>query len=137
MPKSKFLETLTFNWPGKVLSLAAAILLYLIIGMVTVSSRSFTVPLEVDIPAGYRVESTVAEAVVLTLTGPEEQIYRVIPEQLRAYADFSGIDGEGTYEKRVLIDTGDSFDTRGTITIVPDPSSVKLYLSPAGGSEAL
>ncbi len=135
MPKSKFLETLTFNWPGKVLSVATAILLYLIIGMVTVSSRSFNVALELDIPAGYTVENTVADAVVLTLTGPEEQIYRVIPEQLRAYADFSGIDGEGTYERRVLIDTGASSDTRGTMTIVPDPSSVKLYLRPAGGSD--
>ncbi len=135
MPKSKFLQGLVYNWPGKILSLAAAILIFLVIQMVTVTERSFSVPLDLLIPSSFIVENTVTQEVRLTIVGQEENLYRILPEQVRAYADFRDAASGGTYERNIILDTSSISAISRQMTFKPEPVSVKLYLSqtaPAG-----
>lgn len=129
MLKSDLLQKMFDNWPVKILSLATALFLFLLIQSVSVSERNFSIPLEVVVGESYEVQSTIPASVRVTLTGPEEQIYRIIPEQISASVDFSDIDAEGTHLRKVGLFVAVENREDGLVTYVSNPEEVKLYLA--------
>lgn len=129
MLKSDLLQKLFDNWPAKILSLATALFLFLLIQSVSVSQRSFSVPLDVVVGESYEVQSTIPASVRVTLTGPEEQIYRILPEQISASVDFSDIAAEGTHLRKVGLSVDIENREDGLVTYVANPGEVKLYLA--------
>ncbi len=138
MPKSKSLQQAAFNWPAKIFSLVAAILIFLVIQVSIASDRSFYIPLEVVVPAQYQVETSFPSQVKITVNGPEDEIFRIIPEQISGRVDFSDVLTEGVHARAVELDTKRVVGISPMVTFRPDPESVKIYLGDVnadGGSE--
>ncbi|MCK5156133.1 MAG: hypothetical protein KAQ69_06840 [Spirochaetales bacterium] len=129
MPSSKFFQSLVYNWPAKILSLVTALLLFFLIQMVSASERSFYIPLEVKIPDNYIVENTAPEQIKLVIKGPEDDIYRIIPEQITSSVDFLDADSDGVHVRKIIIDTELVVGDTEMIIYVLEPDSVKLFLS--------
>ena len=131
MPKNKFMQGLAYNWPAKVLSLVTALLIFFMIQMVSASDRSFYIPLEVRVPDNYIVENTIPEQVKLIIRGPENDIYRIIPEQITVSVDFLDVDtdSDGVHIRNVIINTDMVVGDTDMISYEADPGSVKLFLS--------
>ena len=128
MPKSKFLQQAAFNWPAKIFSLVAAILIFLVIQVSIASERSFYIPLEVVIPQQYQVETSFPSQVKVTVSGPEDEIFRIIPEQISGSADFSDVSTEGVHARAVVLDTKQVVGVSPMVTFLPEPESVKIFL---------
>ena len=68
------------DMPAKLICLAAAAIMFLFHRTNTLTERFFSVPLEVNVPAGLAVASAYPKSVRITLRGTEEQIYPVLEE---------------------------------------------------------
>ncbi len=119
MRTREILEKLIENWPAKVLSLAAAVVLFLFFRTVTLEERFFNVPLELSVPENYLPASPIPERVRVTLRGGEEEIFQVMEEDIQAHADFSRFTGEGVYKASIRI-------TRQGSALVVDPLEIEV-----------
>ena len=129
--RSKFFQKLFYNWQGKIICLLLAILVYFVLLFSIQSSRSMTLPLEVTLPDGYKVESTIPRSVELVIQGTEDQIFMIDPAKISVSADFSTVNREGVNYAVVEIDTGDltSYIDTSALSIFTRPSQVKIYFS--------
>jgi hypothetical protein len=93
----RFLESIFSNWPAKIISLAAAALLFLFYRVNTMDERFFSVPMRVDPPAGLAISKPFPKSARVTLRGKEEAIFSVIEEEIEVYADFGRFQSEGQY----------------------------------------
>ena len=103
MNKAKLLEKIIEKWPVKVLSVAAALIIFVFYRMNNLESRFFTTPLiiissETLIPA-----SSFASAVRISLRGEADGIQPILEEDIEAYIDLSKYINEGTYRVPVQI----------------------------------
>ena len=80
------------NWPAKILSLLAAIVMWFFImrDQNPVMEVSYTVPVQVqNLAANYIIEDA-PQYVRVTLSGPRDTIINLKSENLKAYIDASG-----------------------------------------------
>lgn len=81
------------NWPAKILSLLAAIVMWFFImrDQNPVMEVSYTVPVQVqNLAANYIIEDA-PQYVRVTLSGPRDTIINLKSENLKAYIDASGV----------------------------------------------
>lgn len=81
------------NWPAKILSLLAAIVMWFFImrDQNPVMEVSYTVPVQVqNLASNYIIEDT-PQFVRVTLSGPRDTIINLKSENLKAYIDASGV----------------------------------------------
>ena len=119
MRTREIFEKLIENWPAKVLSLAAAVVLFLFFRIVTLEERFFNVPLDLSVPENYVPASPVPRRVRVTLKGGEEEIFQIMEEDIQAHADFSQFSGEGIYKAPVRI-------TRQGSALAVDPLEIEV-----------
>jgi len=109
------------NWPAKILSLIAAIVLFLFFRISNLEERYFSIPLEVRVSDGYVVTSSYPKRIRVTLRGDANEIFQILEEDLNAYIDLAEHSVEGVYRKSVVI------QTRGTAANI---ESLELEIEP-------
>lgn len=128
MKSSELLRRLLENWPAKVLSVAAAVLLVVFNNVSRLEERSFSVPLGVELPEGLVPASTYPQQVRITLRGEPEEILRIEEEDIRAYVDLTEHTAEGEYEDPVEVEKrGVSLNVE-PLEVRVEPESISINL---------
>ncbi|WP_455382165.1 CdaR family protein [Salinispira pacifica] len=103
MKNSNLLQRLAQNWPVKILAVAAAVLLFFFNQLSRLEVRYFSVPLQLVLPTGLVPGAPYLSKVRVTLRGESDAIFRVLEEDVEAYADFSSHTSEGVYKEPIQI----------------------------------
>ncbi|MFW5643285.1 MAG: YbbR-like domain-containing protein [Alkalispirochaeta sp.] len=116
------------NWPAKILSLAAAVLLLVYHDITRLEERFLTVPLELELNEAVVPASTYPRQVRLQIRGESEQVFRVVEDDFRAYLDLRRYSGEEEYTAAVLVERTGAAAGEGILEVVPEPEAVTLRL---------
>jgi len=103
MKSSDYLKRITENFIPKILSVAAASLLFLFYKVNTMEERFFSIPIEYKLNSGFVITQQARQNVRVILRGLEGDIYSVLEEDLVAVADFSLHDAGGDYRAPITI----------------------------------
>ncbi|MEI6877012.1 MAG: CdaR family protein, partial [Spirochaetota bacterium] len=107
------------DWPAKMLSLAAALLLFFFYRLNRLEERFVSVPLAVTVNDQYVPSSALPRSVRLTLRGESSSLVTILEEDLKASVDFSDAKAEGLIRSAVLV------EKRGTALGV-DPLEISV-----------
>lgn len=124
----RFFEGLLHNWPAKILSLAAAIVLFFVYRMSTLEERFISVPLQVPLSGELVPASDWPRTVRVSLRGESNSIYPVLEDDIEARLDFSGLTEEGITKAAVIINKRGIAASLETLEIHVEPSEVSLAL---------
>jgi hypothetical protein len=116
------LRRLISNWPAKVLSLVAALLLVVFNNISRVEERYISVPLELQLPDDLVAASSYPSRVRVTLRGESDGVLRILDEDVEAYLDLRNVGNEGVVTTSVRV------NRTGTALGV-DP--LEIYVEPA------
>ncbi len=116
------------NWPAKVLSLVAAVVLVLFHNYSRLESRELSVPLRLELPSGYVPASPFADRVQLTLRGEAEEISSIGEEDLDVFVDLTSRDSEGVFRAPVQVQKLGAAVGMDPLEIVIDPLHVSVRL---------
>lgn len=125
---STALHRLLENWPAKVLSVAAAVLLVVFNNVSRLEERSFSVPLTLELPDGYVPSSAYPDQARITLRGEPEEILRIEEEDIRAYVDLTEHAAEGIFEEPVDVEKRGASLNVEPLEIRVEPVSVSVNL---------
>jgi hypothetical protein len=100
---SRLLESIFSNWPAKIISLAAAALLFLFYRVNTMDERYFSVPLRVDPPPGLAISKPYPKSARVTLRGKQDAIFSVLEQDIEVYADFGRFHSAGQFRIPVRV----------------------------------
>jgi len=129
MKARDLLDRVLANWPAKVISITAAILLLVFNRMNNVQERALEIPLELILPAGYSVAAPFQGRVSLTVKGEnEEAIGSIRAEDFRVYVDLSGVTEEGPVEAPVRYTRKGPALRAGTYVEQVEPMEVTIFL---------
>lgn len=125
--KTEGLVTRVFrNWPAKILSVAAALLLLVFHDITRLEERFLTIPLEVVLNEELMPAAPYPTEVRVRLRGDSEEVFRVAETDLRAYVELRTVTAEGDFRVPVRIER--AVGTDSTIEIQVDPDSISLVL---------
>ncbi|RKX87843.1 MAG: hypothetical protein DRP58_01900 [Spirochaetes bacterium] len=91
------------NWPVKIISIAAALLLFFFYRVSSLEERFFNVPLVLTFHENYIPAEDVPETVRIIIKGRNEDIKLVLEDEIEASADFSEYGREGRFRAPVQI----------------------------------
>lgn len=128
MKRRHLLDVILANWPAKVISLAAAALLFLFYRVNTMDERFFSVPLHVDPPAGLAIARPYPKSARVTLRGKEEAIFSVLEQDIEVYADFGRFQSEGQYRIPVRVTRKGTSLNIEPLDIRVEPSEISITL---------
>lgn len=103
MRNRKLIDRVVHNWPVKVLSVAAAVLLFAFNRMSALDERFFSVPLRVSLDGSLVPASAYPRMVRITLRGESNNVFPILEEDIEAYIDLSKYRNEGVYKAPVLV----------------------------------
>ncbi|MBI9098488.1 MAG: hypothetical protein JEY91_08410 [Spirochaetaceae bacterium] len=128
MLKKSFFIRLMDNWPVKILSLFAGIILFALYRINTLEERFFTVPLQIQINDNFVSVDNSVEKVRIRIRGNEEDIYSVLEEDVAAYIDLTSKVSEGEFEAPILIKKKGSALNVKNMEILVDPINARTHL---------
>jgi hypothetical protein len=91
------LSKLLAHWPAKLISLAAATLLFFFYRYSSLDERTLNIPLKLNVPAGMAVATPYPRYVQVTLRGNGDAISAIPEEDLAVSGDLSRFESEGQY----------------------------------------
>jgi hypothetical protein len=124
----KLLSRAVEKWPVKVLSVAAALVLFVFHRMSTLETRFFSVPLAVETGADLVPISSYPRFIKVTLRGDANSIYPIVENDIEAYIDLKKHRAEGWYRAPVQIRKKGSAVDVEPLEISVDPLEVSLQL---------
>jgi YbbR domain-containing protein len=116
------------NWPAKVLSLAAALLLFFFYRLNRLEDRYISVPLSVSMNDEYVPSSQYPRSVRATLRGESNALFSIQEDDVRASLDLSGYRAEGQYRAPVQIERRGSALGVDPLEIRTDPGEVVVTM---------
>lgn len=117
------------NWPAKVLSICAAIVLVLFNNQRSEVERFITVPLDLVIDDNLIADSKFNQTARITLKGQSENVSYLSEDKIYVYADFGQYKNEGkNYEAVVKYRIQDSLFDLKDIEISIEPALIKIDL---------
>ncbi len=119
MKRREFFGYIASNWPAKVLSIGAAILLFLFYRSGGLEQRFFNVPLNVLVNDNYIPAGSYPLSARIILRGNQNDIYHISEEDIEVFADFSNHKSEGSFRAAV------QFTKKGTALYI-DPLEIKV-----------
>jgi YbbR domain-containing protein len=125
---SAIVRRIFHNWPAKILSFAAALLLLVFHDITRLEERFLTVPLELELNDQLVPGSAYPGQVRLRLRGESEQVFQVVEDELRAYLDLRRYDTEGEYRAPVLVERSGVAAGEGTLEVTVEPDTVQISL---------
>jgi YbbR domain-containing protein len=126
--RGKLLEKITEKWPVKVLSVAAALIIWVFYRMNTLETRFITVPLQIEANELLIPVSSFASTVRVSLRGEANGINPILEEDIEAYIDLKRYTGEGSYRIPVQIKKKGSALGIEPMEITVVPSEILLML---------
>jgi YbbR domain-containing protein len=125
---AKLLAKITEKWPVKVLSLAAALVIFVFYRTNTLEKRSFSVPLTIEqndrfVPANFFITT-----VKINLRGEGGSINMIPEEDIEAFINFDKYAKEGTYRVPVQIRKKGRAIGVEPLEIKINPSQISLQL---------
>jgi YbbR domain-containing protein len=124
------LRRLLSDLPVKVICLSAAVILFLFNRINSLSDRFVSVPLKVDVPAGFALASAYPRTVRITLRGEEAAINAILEEDLEASASLEDHDEPGVYRTAVRVERrGTALDVE-PLEVRVDPQEISFTLEP-------
>lgn len=138
MKLNKIFQNLIYNWPVKVLALICALGVYIIVQYSLLSNRVIDIPLHYIAPEGYVAASLIPATIEVTITGPDEDIYRILPDKITAAVDFSFVAKAGLATSLVNVDYQSVLEELPGISITTHPASVTVDFRtvPPSGQES-
>ena len=128
MPNREFSKRLLANWPAKVLSLAAALLLFSFYRLNRLEDRYISVPLSVSMNDEYVPSSQYPRSVRATLRGESNALFAIQEDDVRASLDLSGYRAEGKYRVSVQIERRGTALGVDPLEIRTDPSDIAVSM---------
>jgi hypothetical protein len=123
-----FLTRAFSNWPAKVLSVAAALLLFSFYRLNRLEDRYISVPLSVSMNDEYVPSSQYPRSVRATLRGESNALFAIQEDDVRASLDLSGYRAEGQYRASVQIERKGSALGVDPLEIRTDPADVSVTM---------
>lgn len=128
MPSKELSKRLFANWPAKVLSLAAALLLFSFYRLNRLEDRYISVPLSVSMNDEYVPSSQYPRSVRATLRGESNALFAIQDDDVRASLDLTGYRGEGRYRAPVQIERKGSALGVDPLEIRTDPADIAIVM---------
>ena len=128
MKSRRFLEAVLDHWPAKVLSLAAAAVLFFFYRASTLEERDFNVPLQLQVPAGLAVSKPYPRSVRVTLRGRGESVYSVLEEDIIVSADLDSFSAEGDFRVPLRVRRTGSAAGVEPLDVRVEPAELRLAL---------
>lgn len=129
MAQNRFLQWLVFDWPVKVLALAAAVIMFFFVQYMQVEQRTILLRPAVENAGDFVVDPSYVENVEVTLRGNERDIYYIQPRDLNVFLDLSGVDSSGLHTIPVEVGTSEIFKRLPDIEITVRPKELTLYVT--------
>lgn len=118
------------NWATKIFSFIIAVFVVLFVKFSNVTGRTVTIPVNVILPEnGLVAESLVPETIDVMIRGDENIIYLVDPAEIKAYADFSAVEGAGIARVPVVLDFDEDVYSKNALSVEASPSSLRILFS--------
>lgn len=124
----KLLARVVEKWPAKVLSVAAALILFVFHQMSILESRFFSVPLRLEIGGELVPVSAYPQMVRVTLRGEPNSIYPIAEDDIEVYIDLSKHTAPGWYRSPVQFRKKESALEVEPLEISVDPMEVSIQL---------
>ncbi len=128
MPNKGVAARMLSNWPAKVLSLAAALLLFFFYRLNRLEDRYISVPLTVSLGDDYLPSSQYPRSVRVTLRGESNALFSIQEDDVRASLDLSGYRAEGQYRVPVQIERKGTALGVDPLEIRTDPAEVSVSM---------
>ncbi len=129
MKAKQLLDALLHNWPAKVLSLAAAVLLVLFHNMTGLEERTLSAPLEVRTADGVVPAATPPQRVQVQLRGESEDIFRMEEDDFQFYLDLTAHANPGEYRVPVQVRKRYPAEVFGVVEINIEPAEITVELA--------
>jgi YbbR domain-containing protein len=125
---AKLLAKITEKWPVKVLSLAAALVIFVFYRMGTLETRFISVPLKIEQNALLIPVNSFVNIVRVSLRGEGGGINPILEEDIEAFIDLGKYTGEGIYRVPVqILKKGRALGIE-PLEITVNPSQIPLQL---------
>ncbi|MCX7028691.1 MAG: CdaR family protein [Spirochaetes bacterium] len=126
----ELLRRLLSDLPVKVICLSAAVIMFLFNRINSLSDRFVSVPLTVDVPAGFALASAYPRTVRITLRGEEASINAILEEDLEASVSLEDRRDPGVYRTAVRVERrGTALDVE-PLEVRVDPQEISFTLEP-------
>jgi YbbR domain-containing protein len=126
--KIRFGRRILEDWPAKVLALALAVVIVLLTDIAGVAERYFTVSVDLRLADDVVPGESYVDRVRVTLRGDETEIFSILPEDIVAYADFTGQNTEGVFRAPVeFAKQGSALDV-DALEISVEPPNITVTL---------
>ena len=123
------LSRLLNDWPAKVISLVAAILIYVFYQISILETKNIASPLAVYENGSVRVISMTEKNIHITIKGRKEDVVALESSDFKTYIDLSSFVDEGEYEVPVRVQLSENATILEGLEILVSPSSVKVSLA--------
>lgn len=127
MKTNVILSRLLSNWSVKILSVAAAVVLYLFYRIGSLDERYFSVPIALHVNADFVATDISSRSARINLRGAEDEIFLIFEDDVEAYVDVSDHQSEGLFKSPVLIRKKGSAET-AEVEIKVDPLRATVTL---------
>jgi hypothetical protein len=124
----QLLEKITEKWPVKVLSVAAAIILFMFHHLGNLQERIFSSPLQIEVSNNLVPSSSYPRNVRITLKGDAASIYPVVEEDVEAYLDLTVYRDPGSAKVPVQIRRKGTAMEAENLEIMVEPLEVAVEL---------
>jgi hypothetical protein len=129
-PPRDLLRRLLSDLPVKVICLSAAVILFLFNRINSLSDRFVSVPLTVDVPAGFALASAYPRTVRITLRGEAASINAILEDDLEASASLEGRQDPGIYRTAVKVVRRGTALSVEPLEVRVDPQEISFTLEP-------
>jgi hypothetical protein len=116
------------DWPAKVLSIAAALLMFFFYRLNRLEDRFVSVPLSVTVNDEFVPSNALPRSVRLALRGESSSLFSVLEDDLRASVDLSAARGEGLVHSVVVVEKKGSALGIDPLEVRAEPSEVAANL---------
>jgi hypothetical protein len=121
-------KRLLSNWPAKVLSLAAALLLFFFYRLNRLEDRYISVPLAVTANDEFVPASQVPRSVRVTLRGESNALFSIQEDDVKASLDLSAYRAEGQYRAPVQVERRGTALGVDPLEILANPADVSVSM---------
>jgi YbbR domain-containing protein len=119
-----------YNWHVKILSISAAVFLFVFNRMVNLEENVLTVPLEIRLHDGFsRATELVRNSVNVTIRGDKElEIRKITGDDIDVYADLSLFTKEDTYTAKLQYEKKGIAASLSPVSITLDPADITISI---------
>ncbi len=124
----KALTRLQKNWPIKILSLVAAVLLFLLNAVVGLEERYVNVPIELELPTNLVPNSSYSNNARVGIRGEPDDIWTISENDIEVFVDLRGVTAEGVYRRPVEYRPTEAIRDVDPLEINIEPEEVTISL---------